>query len=946
MFRSSDGAQHDRGCAAGPNQHAGKLAKTGQMPIDAPAGTARIRATAPSRGIGILTSTTLTLYGIHDTYARSADAAFLDDGTLELPDPPSVERPHGVYDLTINGEVIAVVDDPDVMVVVPARGSAAEYVTITAAQRAEAQASYEEAYGTFLLWQQDAFFHGNGSHGSGTPPGDSASPLLFQQYGNGVPIIKINLDPVDPADVPFADDPVLPLLPSLPPTLTAQPVHGVEGTPIPLELTAAANGGTLSSLVIGNIPVGATLSDGAGHTFTATARNASVDITGWTLSSLTITPTTAANFTLTVTAASTDSGGQTGTASTTETVIVDPLAPTAAAVGVEGVEGASIPLQITASASGDSTLSALVIGSIPVGATLSDDAGHTFTATAGNTSVDIIGWTLSSLTITPMSDTNFTLSVRATATDSEGQTNTASTTEAVTVDPLAPTVTAVAVEGIDGAQIPLRITAWANGDSMLFALVVGDIPVGATLSDGAGHTFTATAENTSVDIIGWTLSSLTITPTTDANFTLTVTAMSADAEGQTNTASTTESVTVEVLDDHWKTASDSNWSSDPHWTLGVPASDMIAVIDANGGNGTSNSYTVTISQPALASALIVNDSLATVRDDASLAVSGALTVTAGTFELHNGSLLADSIFIGSAGTFLVSHGDYTISEPIANYGTIEVADTLQIAGTLSGTGAFKIDSEATLQFAGSDTIAGVLTDNGTVEVVSGKLEIAGTISGTGMFHIDPGATLQLDGADANNVVFAGSTGGLVLGDPSSFSGTIVGLSGSDAIDLTNLGFGASTEVIDVSYSETTNITTLTVTDGTHIDMIQLVGDYTGSNWVLSSDGSGGTFLVDPPATPDADLLASDSGMDAGASIPTHPFERAHQLELTNMLAVPTSEFQQLVHDLTGGFGPPAGTGQIEQLFRDLTSGHNPPLDYGKGEDLHFSHPQHDFAIHA
>jgi hypothetical protein len=128
----------------------------------------------------------------------------------------------------------------------------------------------------------------------------------------------------------------------------------------------------------------------------------------------------------------------------------------------------------------------------------------------------------------------------------------------VTVDPLAPTVTAVAVEGIDGAQIPLRITAWANGDSMLFALVVGDIPVGATLSDGAGHTFTATAENTSVDIIGWTLSSLTITPTTDANFTLTVTAMSADAEGQTNTASTTESVTVEVLDDHWKNASDSN----------------------------------------------------------------------------------------------------------------------------------------------------------------------------------------------------------------------------------------------------------------------------------------------------------------------------------------------------------------------------------------------------
>ena len=76
---------------------------------------------------------------------------------------------------------------------------------------------------------------------------------------------------------------------------------------------------------------------------------------------------------------------------------------------------------------GDSnTLASLVVSAIPIGATLSDGT-HAFTATIGNTSVDVSSWTLTSLTVTPTNDTNFSLSVTASAKDAEGNLSTTTT---------------------------------------------------------------------------------------------------------------------------------------------------------------------------------------------------------------------------------------------------------------------------------------------------------------------------------------------------------------------------------------------------------------------------------------------------------------------------------------------------------------------------------------
>src|SRR5262249_60863772 len=123
-------------------------------------------------------------------------------------------------------------------------------------------------------------------------------------------------------------------------------------------------------------------------------------------------------------------------------------------------------------------------------------------------SVAVGGCSLYSLTITPVNCVNFTLTAPATVADRNGYTTLLRSTELVTVNPEAATVSwAAATPGTEGTAIPLgTLAATANslaGDSNTPpALVVSAIPVGDTLSDGHGHTFTATATTTSGDVSG------------------------------------------------------------------------------------------------------------------------------------------------------------------------------------------------------------------------------------------------------------------------------------------------------------------------------------------------------------------------------------------------------------------------------------------------------------
>ena len=132
---------------------------------------------------------------------------------------------------------------------------------------------------------------------------------------------------------------------------------------------------------------------------------------------------------------------------------------------------------------GSETL-AVVVSAILVGATLSDGT-NSFTASSGNTSVDVGSWNLQALTITPPAGSNpgFTLMVTATSTEtSNGDTESTTGTIAVTVNPAAD-VADLPILDLDSAMEGDQLTGTASGsEDTAIAL---DIIAALTDTDGS-----------------------------------------------------------------------------------------------------------------------------------------------------------------------------------------------------------------------------------------------------------------------------------------------------------------------------------------------------------------------------------------------------------------------------------------------------------------------------
>jgi len=108
--------------------------------------------------------------------------------------------------------------------------------------------------------------------------------------------------------------------------------------------------------------------------------------------------------------------------------------------------------------------------------------------------------------------------------------------------------------------------------------------------------------------------------------------------------------------------------------------------------------------------------------------------------------------------------------------------------------------------------------------------------------VPDGAFVEITNASSQTVTFAGATGTLKLDDAVAFTGQILGLAGSDSLDLVDVSYGANTRA---TFLGNTNGGTLTVTDGIHSANIKLVGNYLSSSWNLSGDAHGGTIIGDP-----------------------------------------------------------------------------------------------------
>ena len=154
--------------------------------------------------------------------------------------------------------------------------------------------------------------------------------------------------------------------------------------------------------------------------------------------------------------------------------------------------------------------------------------------------------------------------------------------------------------------------------------------------------------------------------------------------------------------------------------------------------------------------------------------------------------------------------------------------------------------------------------------LTASLTMNGTVTGAGIGEIN-GGKLIVAQAFAENVSFLG-TGVLELEDSVGYTGKVLGLSnaGTNSLDLTDITFTSG--VTKATYSGTTASGTLTVTDGTHTAHIQLVGNYTTAGaFVLSSDGHGGTTVIDPrPQAPAVLTQAMASFQIEAAANPAGP----------------------------------------------------------------------------
>jgi hypothetical protein len=203
--------------------------------------------------------------------------------------------------------------------------------------------------------------------------------------------------------------------------------------------------------------------------------------------------------------------------------------------------------------------------------------------------------------------------------------------------------------------------------------------------------------------------------------------------------------------------------------------------------------------------------------------------------------------------------------------SLTVFGTLSLGGSLGGAGKLSIAKTGTIKTAGTGSVAIVeaINNAGTLIAAGGTLTLDKAVTGAGKAVVN-GGTLVAEGAFSENVTF-GTKGELELAHSLTYTGSLTGFShtGTTSLDLGDIKFGAGTKA---TFAGTTTGGTLSVTDGTHTAKIKLVGNYTGVTFKASSDGHGGTKVVDAAktaATSNFVAAMATLGADAGGSTLSH-----------------------------------------------------------------------------
>ncbi len=226
--------------------------------------------------------------------------------------------------------------------------------------------------------------------------------------------------------------------------------------------------------------------------------------------------------------------------------------------------------------------------------------------------------------------------------------------------------------------------------------------------------------------------------------------------------------------------------------------------------------------------------------------AGTIAGGAGGIGAYSTGMAGDAVFFGAAASTLVIDPGAVFVGRVA--GNPMVDDTLLLrgsGGTLSGLGT---------QFTGLTTIAETTGANWTLQGSNtlsagtsliarddSTLTITGSLSGSGALRLDSGATISADaGLGVASLRFTGGSEKLSLGSADPVSTAIAGFSTGDTI---HLGFAVS----KLSFADHV----LTLFDGTNqIETLTLDGHYTAADFQLhSSSGSADIVYAGGSAQP-------------------------------------------------------------------------------------------------